>query len=130
MAALRVEHEMDWGIVVRGRCSGFRSYDSAGMCFSFLPNPQDRFGWQYALDVEDRSFGSSDHVVSALGGEGLQSWLEIEVIAKLTDMPAHIVLRQFIKGCWQSSLRRNRIVLKRCNTESHWMLLARRRIPY
>lgn len=130
MVALRAEHEMDWGAVVRGRYSRCRSYDSMGTCFSFLPNSQSRFGWKYALDVEDRSFDSGDHIVSALGVEGLQSWLEIEVVAKLTDTPAHIVLRQFTRGHWQSNLRRNRIILQHCNTESHSMLVARRRISF
>lgn len=62
----------------------------------FCPVPGD--GWHYALDVEARNLPAPEHLTRALGPDAMRKWGEIEVMAKLSDLPAHLVLRAVLAG--------------------------------
>jgi hypothetical protein len=124
MAALPAEFACEWGLIRVGRFSPIRSYDDWGNCFSLLPF--DVNGWQYALDVETRQHDKDNRVESALGMEGLSRWVEIEVVAKLMDTPAHLVFRQVVRCGLPAILCTHGIEIRRLTTSHHWLAVGRR----
>ena len=115
-----------WGTIVDKHVGSICSYDGSGLCFSFLPAVLH--GFKYALDVEERCDFETSKVASALGDRGLGFWVEIEVVAKLVDIPAHLMLREASQGRLPLSLQRHRIELIRLDTSNHWIALGRRRV--
>jgi hypothetical protein len=79
---------------------GPASYDATGQRYVFIACPDDRQIWRYALDVEDKT-GQADPALSAVLQKimpdmpALQAWTVVECLAKLSDLPAHLMLRQF-----------------------------------
>lgn len=124
MVELLVDQQTAWGSIQVGQVSSVRSYDGNGQCFSFLPKQES--AWQYALDVERRLHPEETSMISAVCLDGLSQWVEIEVAAKLTATPAHIVFRLFMQGYLQSMLLSNKIEILHCDTESHWIAIGRR----
>ena len=127
MVESSAERRTEWGSIRAGSESSVRAYDVTGKCFSFWPAADDE--WLYALDVENRRSDCSGFVSSALGSSGLSSWVEVEVAAKLTNTPAHLVLRQFLMGQPQAILQAHGIEFIRIDTPSHWIAVGRRRRP-
>jgi len=70
--------------------NNIKSYDSLGNCFSFQPTLIDNY--KYAIDVELKDTIPSKHLMNILGQDALLKWCEIEIIAKLSNIPAHIIL--------------------------------------
>ena len=116
-----------WGEIQVGPASDIHAYDETGRCFSFTPIEEK--GWLYALDIEGREPDLCGFVSSALGTGGLASWVEVEVVAKLSNTPAHLVFRQFIAGQRMSILKSIQIEVLRSDTNSHWIAIGRSRTP-
>ena len=78
---------------------GPASYDASGRRYVFVAGPEGCQSWRYALDVEDKD-GQTDPALTALlqrifpDMPALQAWTVVECLAKLSDMPAHLMLRQ------------------------------------
>lgn len=108
-----------------GITSDVRAYDNTGTCFSFFPRSNDE--WRYALDVENTAPDECDYVSSALQGSELPDWVEIEVLAKLTNQPAHLVFRQALAGEYERTCRIYGLEILRVDTLSHWIALGRKR---
>ncbi|MFN7052450.1 MAG: hypothetical protein ACK4NH_10070, partial [Gemmobacter sp.] len=75
---------------------GPASHDGSGARFVLIP--PDGSGFCHALDVESRAFAPPAALARALGPGAMRRWGEIEVIAKLVDLPAHLVLRLVLQG--------------------------------
>lgn len=116
-----------WGKIQVGLGADIRAYDETGRCFSFWPI-EDK-GWRYALDVEAREPDACGFVSSALGAGGLASWVDVEVVAKLSNTPAHLVFRQFMAGQRGSILKSHQIEVLRSDTDRHWIAIGRSRAP-
>lgn len=124
MGELPAERQTSWGFVRIGKASSVRSYDDTGTCFSFVPVAADQ--WRYALDIEIKRSDNSDYVVSVLGKAGLSLWVEVEVLAKLTDEPAHSMLQQVLAGRQATICAGHGIEICRMDTASHWIAVGRR----
>ena len=116
-----------WGEIQDSHRSGIRAYDETGSCFSFWPIEER--GWLYALDVEAREPDACGFVSSALGARQLASWVEVEVVAKLINTPAHLIFRQFMAGQRGSILKSHQIEVLRSDTDRHWIAIGRFRAP-
>ena len=125
MGELQAERASAWGLVITGNVSEVRAYDESGTCFSFVPTANEE--WRYALDVENRRTDDCSYVSSALGSLGLSVWVEVEVLAKLVDEPAHLVLRQVIAGDRETICGDRGLEIIRMDTPSHWIAVGRRR---
>lgn len=117
-----------WGEIEIGPASDIRAYDETGRCFSFTPIEKN--GWLYAIDIEPRELDGCGFVSSALGAGGLASWVEVEVVAKLSNTPAHLIFRQFKAGRRVSILQYYQVEVLRSDTDSHWIAIGRSRNPY
>lgn len=124
MGELQAEGVIAWGLVRIGNVSAVRAYDDSGICFSFVPVANDE--WRYALDVEKRRLDDFSYVRSALGSSDMSMWVEIEVLAKLTDKPAHLVLRHVLAGDHKRIRGVHGIEIFRMDTPSHWIAVGRR----
>lgn len=124
MVELPAECQTSWGLIRIGRGWSVRSYDDAGTCFSFVPAVEGQ--WNYALDVEKRRSDDSGYVSSALGAAGLSLWVEVEVLAKLTNEPAHAVLREVLAGGHAMICDVHGIEICRMDTANHWIAVGRR----
>lgn len=124
MEELSAKCERAWGLIKIGRASSVRAYDCAGTCFSFFPAADKE--WLYALDVEKRRSEDFCYVSSALGSTGLSLWVEVEVLAKLTNEPAHLILRQVLAGKRAMICDVHGIEVCRMDTASHWTAVGRR----
>lgn len=113
------------GRVLHDACRpGPASHDGRGARFVFEAPEDD--GTCYALDVEARDAACPDHLASALGPGGLERWTEIEVLAKLIDLPAHLVLRAALAGEAWCRPERLGIEIVRRDTAAHWVAVGRR----
>lgn len=77
--------------------AGPASHDHAGRRFVFVPVAGDTA--HYALDVERRDVVLDAQTVFMLARiipdiSPLQAWTQVEVMAKLLDTPAHLILRR------------------------------------
>ncbi|PJB67205.1 MAG: hypothetical protein CO094_04745 [Anaerolineae bacterium CG_4_9_14_3_um_filter_57_17] len=104
---------------------GPASHDGAGGRFVFVP-AADATGYAYALDVEPRTRPCPAAIAKALGcgndsDEALRRWTELEVTAKLTETPVHLLLLA------QSRPVENEIQMIRCDTDSHWIAVGMRK---
>jgi hypothetical protein len=76
---------------------GPASYDATGRRYVFLACPEHSQIWRYALDVEDKA-GQADPALRAVLQKimpdmpPLQAWTVVECLAKLLDLPAHLML--------------------------------------
>jgi hypothetical protein len=103
---------------------GPASHDGTGIRFVLLV-PEGTIG-SYALDVERRDLPQSEAVATALGPEYLQRWGEIEVMAKLLDLPAHLVMQEVQAGNGSRLRQRHGIDIQRQDTGEHWIVIGRR----
>ena len=99
-----------------------RAYDALGTCFSFFPAQE--IGWRYAIDVE-LQVPAPEFIQPVLGSDGLARWVEIEVVAKLTDTPAHIIFQRRLRESLQCILDDHGIEIRHCDTSSHWIAVGR-----
>lgn len=106
-----------------GRGPGPASHDGTGRRFVFRPAGDD--GWRYALDVELRAPPAPARLAAVLGARAMQRWGEIEVIAKLLDCPAHLVLRQALALGEAALIRDHGMQLLRADTALHWCVVGR-----
>lgn len=103
---------------------GPASHDGTGLRHVLLtPNGG---GAHYALDVERRDLPPPEALVRALGPGAMARWGEIEVIAKLLDQPAHLVLRAVQADGVAALCHRHAIRLARCDTETLWRVVGQR----
>ena len=124
MGELQAERGSTWGLIKLGNTSPVRAYDDSGTCFSFLAATDG--GLRYALDVERKQADDWSCVSSALGSLGLSKWVEVEVLAKLINKPAHLVMREVIAGQQTEICRVYGIEILRMDTPSHWISIGRR----
>ena len=125
MAGLQAEPDIaSWvfgGIVIRCTTTeGFASYDDLGQRFVFCPAPEDKSS-TYAIDVERRGIGAPEVLqqeLAAVGDEFYRRWTELEVLAKLYDVPVLALVKEppFREG----------VLLQRVDTEKHWIVLGKR----
>ena len=104
--------------------AGPASHDGTGLRHVLLPPAGD--GRHYALDVERRDLPPPEALARALGPRALQRWGEIEVIAKLLDHPAHLVLRRVLAGGGPDLLRAHGLRIRRSDTPALWRVVGRR----
>ncbi|GAB5388172.1 MAG: hypothetical protein Alpg2KO_11400 [Alphaproteobacteria bacterium] len=124
MAASQAEWVTQWGVVMRGKDSTVRTYDSGGNCYSLSSMPQP--GWCYAIDIEDIIADADNPVLQALGADAPSRWAGIEVIAKLTNMPAHLVLRQVLDQGLDQILEQSQIEIRYHQSDHHILAIGRR----
>ncbi|MEY8120511.1 hypothetical protein AB9F26_20090 [Falsihalocynthiibacter sp. BN13B15] len=103
--------------------SGPASYDGAGRRFVFHTEMSLE---AVAIDVELRSEPASAQLTKALGEDALARWTEIEVLAKLYDVPAHIVLTQVQSLSPQVFAQKFPAEILRCDTASHFIAVGRK----
>lgn len=124
MAELLVEVKTAWGTIRSGVSSRVRSYDEEGTCFSFFPSEES--DWLYTLDVENKRSDCCESVTAALGSIELAKWVDIEVIAKLLNLPAHLVLRQVLADNLITTDVECSIEIIRADINTHWIAIGRR----
>lgn len=112
------------GVVVASTtASGAVSYDDTGTRFVFQPAAGDRA--RYALDLETKSAQISPEIQSALGTssrlEALRIWTELELYAKLTNLPVLACLKSDVP----CALPPQTITLQRADTTSHFIAVGR-----
>jgi len=98
---------------------GPASHDGAGRRFVFRPAET---GFRHALDVEPKCTPLPAPLARALGGADPALWTEIEVIAKLTDTPAHLVLRAHAAG---AGIRPPGLEIRHCDSATHHIAVGR-----
>lgn len=103
--------------------SGPASHDGSGRRFVFRPARPD--GHRYALDVERRDLPPPEQLAALLGEDAMAAWGEIEVMAKLLDIPAHLLLRRVLAGERDGLVRSHRIEFRRADTPGLWRVVAR-----
>ena len=125
MAGLQAEPDIaSWafgGVVIR--CStteGCASYDDLGQRFVFCPAPGDKSS-TYAIDVERRGIGAPEVLqqqLDAVGDDFYRRWTELEVLAKLYNVPVLALVKDppFREG----------VLLQRADTEKHWIVVGKR----
>lgn len=104
---------------------GPASHDGAGRRFVFCPPAADA-GHLYALDVELRALPVPPHLGRALGPQAMRHWGRIEVMAKLLDIPAHLMLRRHLAGEAAALIRAHGLTFCRADTATHWRIVGRR----
>jgi len=102
--------------------AGPASHDGTGLRHVLLTPAGD--GLRYALDVERRDLPPPEALARALGPLAMECWGEIEVIAKLLDRPAHLVLREVQAGGVAALCARHGIRLARCDTDRLWRVVG------
>ena len=75
------------------------------------------------VDVDD---ARGHALAQALGGDAMRRWGEIEVMAKLLDQPAHLMLRRVLSGEGAALIRHYSLEIRRCDTAELWLVLGRR----
>ncbi|WP_435257305.1 hypothetical protein ACSBLW_14450 [Thioclava sp. FR2] len=110
-------------IVCDTQLSGPASHDGAGNRFVLFPPAID--GFDYALDVERRDAPLPEFLTALIGPLGLKAWGEIEVVAKLLNVPAHLVLRRYLAEGLPAILERESIEIARSDTITHWRVVGR-----
>lgn len=109
------------------RHPGPASYDGTGTRFVYVPAATtETRSCRYALDVEARAVACPDSLAAALGcaddpGAALRRWTELEVLAKLTDTPVHLLLRA------RPDKITTGIEITRCDTKTHWVVVGMRK---
>lgn len=102
--------------------SGMASYDGFGRRFVYLPpETTEAERYRYAMDVESRQTACPELISAAVGEAAetaLRGWTELEVLAKLTTMPVHLLLR--VKDVRITA----GIEIIRCDTETHWIAVG------
>ncbi len=63
-----------------------------------------------------------------MGEPPLKAWTEIEVIAKLTDTPAHLLLKRITAAGGIGPLRPEGITIQRVDGPDFWLAVGRRRL--
>jgi hypothetical protein len=111
-------------ILCDDRLTGPASHDGTGRRFVFCPAPGDHRA--YALDIELRTAPPPEAIAGLLGPDAMQRWGEIEVMAKLLDIPAHLVLRRVLAGKGPDLIRAHQIVFCRADTDDLWRVVGRR----
>lgn len=124
MAASPAEWSCAWGVLRVNTPAALRAYDEEKTCFSFLPFQNSPC--RYAIDVELRSKAVPEAIGDRLGSGGLAQWTEIEVVAKLTNTPAHLVFRRALASDLNQIKQDLGIEMLRCDTASHFIAIGRR----
>lgn len=88
--------------------------------------PPKGAGFDYALDVERRDLPAPEALARTLGPRALERWGEIEVIAKLMDLPAHLVLQRVLAGEGPALCLMHGIEIARSDTLTLWRIFGRR----
>lgn len=101
---------------------GPASHDGTGRRFVFRPAAGD--GGTYALDVELRAPAPPEALAALLGPDAMQRWGEIEVMAKLLDIPAHLVLRRVLAGDGPGLIRAGGLRILRADTGDLWRVVG------
>lgn len=123
MAASPADLACAWGVIRVNSPAAVRAYDEEKTCFSFVPFQKSPV--RYAIDVELKTKAVPEAIGGRLGLDGLARWTEIEVLAKLTETPAHLVLRRSI-GADMNRLRQDwGIEILRCDTPTHFIAIGR-----
>ena len=132
MAALLVEESIARAFGGHVFCHidhlGPASYDLLGRRYVFLHHPDE---FQYALDIECHDGAAPMQVTRYLTKlrieePPLKAWTEIEVIAKLTNTPAHLLLRRITTAGGISALRTEGIAIRRVDLPGLWLAVGRR----
>ena len=114
------------GVVLRSdHMPGPASYDADGQRYVFIAAATDAAA--YALDVETVKTRPPDAVAALFERSGetrpfFHAWTELEVIAKISNMPCHVLLRD---GCALARAGRQVTVL-RCDGPAHWIAVGRK----
>ncbi|MEM9496412.1 MAG: hypothetical protein AAGA28_00710 [Pseudomonadota bacterium] len=124
MVALPVDLHTDWGLITCSRRSNVRSYDEFGLCFSFHPEHGGNF--QFALDVEDRVTWEKRSLRNSLVAVHPAHWVDVEVVAKLINKPAHIIFLEARRHSIRTLLNQNGIELLRLEICSHFISVGRK----
>lgn len=104
--------------------SGPASHDGTGLRYVLiLP---EAHGFTYALDVERRDLPPPAALADALGKNAMQRWGEIEVMAKLLDIPAHLVLRRVLAGGGPALIAEYKLEMARRDSDSLWCVIGRK----
>ena len=82
--------------------------------------------FHHALDVERRGGPPPDALAHALGPQAMARWGEIEVIAKLLDQPAHLILRHVLQHGDTALIQDHSLQIVRCDTAQLWRVIGRR----
>jgi len=106
--------------------AGPASHDGTGLRHVLLTPGGD--GLRFAIDVECRALPPPEALIHALGPEAMKRWGEIEVIAKLLDRPAHLVLRDVQAKGIEALCQRHAIRLARCDTAALWRVVGCREV--
>lgn len=111
-------------ILCANELSGPASHDGTGQRYVLIPPESD--GFVYALDVERRDLPNPTALAAVLGPLAIQRWGEIEVMAKLLDTPAHLILRQVLAVGVQVLMAENGLAIIRQDSASLWCVIGRR----
>lgn len=113
------------GAILRhDRLAGPASHDGEGGRFVFLP--PSGAAHAFAIDVEPRHRPAPPALAAALGRDAMARWGEIEVMAKLTGLPAHLVLRRVLAGGGAALAAGYGLEIARADTPGHWVVAGRR----
>lgn len=124
MAALPADLPFGCRLLRDDALPGPASHDGAGNRFVLIvPEGSEQ---RFALDVERRDLAVPEALAQALGGDAMRRWGEIEVMAKLLDQPAHLMLRRVLSGEGAALIRDNSLEIRRCDTAELWLVLGRR----
>lgn len=110
-------------LVAGGQGPGPASHDGTGQRHLLIPPAGD--GHLYALDVEARALPVPEALRAALGPRAMARWGEIEVMAKLVDLPAHLMLRRVLAGEGPALIAAHGIEICRCDTPDFWRVIGR-----
>lgn len=130
MAALPVKPEIArafGGRVIAGAgLHGPASHDHCGVRYVFAGGDP---GWRYALDVERRDTAPDPALAAVLvaiaDAPPLRTWTLIEVVAKLLNRPAHLVLGDAKAGGLKQVLAAGRVEIAHPPAPDHWISVGR-----
>lgn len=124
MAASPAERRPFGGeILCHPSAPGPASHDGQGRRFLFRAPPGGDPADRYALDVECRGLPPPAALAAALGPRAMALWGELEVVAKLSGQPVHLVLRAHLAG--QDPRAAPGLEIRRADTAGHWIVLGR-----
>lgn len=103
--------------------NNIRTYDGIGGCFTFLPFDDNE--WNYAIDAEPKCLPFPEYFNMIFGVQSPKLWNYTEIIAKLINTPAYLIIKYVRKERLNFLKEYYEIEFYDCDTKDHWITVGR-----